>query len=217
MKVLRFIGSILLFVVSFVFAIFFLMGLFIPDFEGVWIAGIFTVVFFISGIFVKGKSKRKIENDKHKDELKERGVLASSKLHHVEGLPLAEKTLCSVHVTHDMLIVEGGGTTFELKSSQIRAAEVKTDAEIANIVHSSAVKGVAGGLLFGPIGLVVGARATNKKQTTYTYYLIINFVNANGDLTAIMFDGGNTPFSSQRISNKLHPILKQNPKATVQL
>lgn len=217
MKVLRGIGSTLLFVVSFIFLIFFLMGLFIPELEGSWIAGIVAIVFFIPGIFVKGKSKHKVEREKHKEELKQRGVIASSNLHHIEGLPLAEKTLCNIHVTPDLLIVEGGGTTFELKNSQIRAAEVKTDTEIANIVHSSAVKGIAGGLLFGPIGLVVGARATNKKQTTYTYYLIINFANSDGELTALMFDGGSSPFNAQRISNKLHPILQNNPKAIVQL
>lgn len=83
---------------------------------------------------------------------------------HVEGLPLGEGTLCNLSVTQDKLVIDGGGTDFNINNSQIRAVEVKTDTEIANIVHSSAAKGIAGGLLFGPIGLIVGSRATSKEK-----------------------------------------------------
>ena len=217
MRAVRLIFSTLLFITSFLFFMIFVIGLFDSSFESGWIGLILSAITFTAGYFIKGKSKRQIEKKENEKELRERGIITSSSLHHVEGLPIAEKTVCTLHVTNDSLIIEGGGSSFELKSSQIRAAEVKTDAEIANIVHSSAVKGIAGGLLFGPIGLVVGARATNKKQTTYTHYLIVNFENSEGALTALMFDGGSSPFSAQKISNSLIPILKDNPKKVVQL
>lgn len=221
MKFVRFLGTALIFVISFVLLAFFIFSLLTPETESSWIIGLLALVFFGLGMSVRGKTKQKIKKEKHEQEheqkLRERGIIVSSDLHHIEGLPLSEKTLCSVNVTPDSLIIEGGGTSFELKISQIRAAEVKTDAEIANIVHSSAVKGVAGGLLFGPIGLVVGARATNKKQTTYTYYLIINFVKSDGELTALMFDGGNSVIDVQKICDGLRPALMNNPKSIVQL
>ncbi|WP_410768116.1 hypothetical protein [Fontibacillus sp. BL9] len=217
MKVIKKLASALLIILAFIYLIIFIIGIFTPMTENVGLAGILAVVFAIAAMLINRKPTYKAERVKLSEELKGLGVIVSSPLHHIQGLPLAEKTQCNVHVTPHLLIIEGGGTTFELKMNQIRAAEVKTDVEIANSVHSSAAKGIAGGLLFGPVGAMVGARATNKKQTTFTYYLIINFENSQGETAALLFDGGNMPLKAQRISNKLYPFLKQNPKVTVQL
>lgn len=170
---------------------------------------LFLLIYLIV-ISIKGRQKAK-------KQMRENKISAQVLLHHVEGLPLSEKTQCQVSVTDTGLVINGGGTDFKIDATQIRATEVKTDTEIANIVKSSAAKGIAGGLLFGPIGLVVGARATSKEKKTNTYYLIINYTNVAGELTALMFDGGNNPFAAQKVANKLRPIIIDNPKQTVQL
>ncbi|MNU85101.1 hypothetical protein D3C71_748390 [compost metagenome] len=217
MKFLRVGLSAVLFFASFAFLMVFVIGLTDSALGNSWIGLILAVIFFVAGLLVKGKSSIQKKNVAERENLKLQGATAISKLHHIEGLPLAENTLCNVAVTPTGLIIDGGGTEFKLDTSQIRAAEVKTDVEIANIVHSSAVKGVAGGLLFGPIGLVVGSRATSKEKKSYTYYLIINYLNSNGELSALMFDGGNLPMGAQRIKNKLYPMIQNNPKETVKL
>lgn len=214
MKAMRTFASVIFFILAFMFLMIFIISLSGSVIEGRWIAFTLMLVFLLGGILVKGTSKVAKEKKEHKKAL---GVIAISKLYHVEGLQLAENTSCEVSVTPEQIIVEGGGTTFNLNITQIRAAEVKTDVEIANIVHSSAVKGIAGGLLFGPIGLVVGARAKSKTKKSYSYYLIINYTNSAGELAAMLFTSESSPLPSTRIANKIKPAISNNPKLSVQL
>lgn len=214
MKVIRNILALISFVMAAIFLFFTILTLTVSVMEGKGIAITMTVVFFVLGIILRVPSKYSEELKEKREEL---GVIASSDLHHVEGLPLSEKTKCNVSVTKDGLLIDGGGTNFKIDTCQIRAAEVKTDTEIAHIVNSSAAKGIVGGLLFGPIGLVVGARATSKIKKSDTYYLIINYTSSSGDIVALMFDGGNTPFGVRKIVSKLKTMIVNNPKQTIHL
>ncbi|WP_068505715.1 hypothetical protein [Paenibacillus kribbensis] len=155
------------------------------------------------------KEKKQIMNEEN--------AIALSKMFHVEGLPIAEKTACTILLKQDRILVKAGGAEFNVAINQITAAEVKTDVEIANIVSSSAVKGIAGGLLFGPIGLVVGARAKNKEKKTYNYYFILNYINSEGNLSSLLFDSGSNHFSAMQIKNKLDPLLQNNGVRQVNL
>ncbi|MEK4452809.1 MULTISPECIES: hypothetical protein [unclassified Paenibacillus] len=212
MKGLRNVLAVLCFMAS-IFFLTFTIFLFVkPDVNGGTIGVVFTLIFFALGYFLRVKPHNHLDSNDDKNEF-----LVTSALDHVEGLPLGEGTLCNLSVTQDKLVIDGGGTDFNINNSQIRAVEVKTDTEIANIVHSSAAKGIAGGLLFGPIGLIVGSRATNKEKRTNTHYLIINYTNSNGEMAALMFDGGHTAASAQKITHKLRPIITNNPKQSVQL
>ncbi|MNV72021.1 hypothetical protein D3C71_1650750 [compost metagenome] len=125
--------------------------------------------------------------------------------------------MCNLSLLNDQLLISGGGTDFALNLDQIGAAEIKTDVEIAHIVSSSAAKGIAGGLLFGPIGLVVGSRAKSKEKRTATPYLIINYTNSDNILSAIMFEASGNPWGANKFLGKLRPLISNNPKRQVQL
>lgn len=214
MRAVRNVLAFVSFLLVVIFLIFSIFTFLTPEMEGKGVAVTLTILFLVLGFILKVPSNYSVELKKRNEE---KGIITSSVLHHVEGLPLSEKTQCAVSVSTTGLIIEGGGTDFNISASQIRAVEVKTDTEIANIVHSSAAKGIAGGLLFGPIGLIVGSRATSKEKRTNTYYLIINYTNSNGEIAALMFDGGASPLGPQKIANKLRPIVRDNPKQVVQL
>ncbi|MNB80546.1 hypothetical protein D3C75_273110 [compost metagenome] len=138
-------------------------------------------------------------------------------LRHVEGLPLAEGTMCIVVLESDKLIITGGGAEYTMEISQLRAIEAKTDVEIAHIVKSSAAKGVAGGLLFGPIGLVVGSRATSKEKRTVTVYAIVNYINSDGDLAVLMFNDLPNTYSASKLVNKVRPLIPQTQAQSYKL
>ncbi|KAA1180696.1 hypothetical protein D3C76_126640 [compost metagenome] len=138
-------------------------------------------------------------------------------LFHTEGLPIAENTHCELRINEGKLVITGGGSEFIVNLSQIQAADFKTDVEIAHIVNSSAAKGIAGGLLFGPIGLVVGARATSKKERTVTPYLIMNYINSANELAVLMFRDNPKSFEAAKFIDKIRPIISNNPKQTIQL
>ncbi len=94
---------------------------------------------------------------------------------HQAGLPLSQDTSCEITVENDCFKISGGGNVFELKKNKITDIAVKTDAEIQKQYVSSIGGAVAGGMVFGPLGAIVGGRAKEKKTTTITYYLIFTY------------------------------------------
>jgi hypothetical protein len=197
----------------------FILTLVIPELEGEGIAFLFVAIFTAAGFLLKVKSKETLRLKQKKEEL---GAIAYARVHHVEGLPLAEKTECELFLTNDKLVIEGGGSAFNLSLSQIRAAEVKTDTEIANIVQGSLAGGVVGGLVFGPVGAIIGSRAKSHEKRSYSYYLVINYTNSKGEIAAMLFDGGKSsegksPFSIQKIVLKIKTLTQDNVPQSVQL
>ncbi|MEK5167160.1 hypothetical protein NYE69_33300 [Paenibacillus sp. FSL R5-0527] len=209
MRLFRNILAIISFVVSALLVIIALIMALTSDTDTIWVPIVFGVIFLVIGLVLKTKnqSKRNVEmsNDGN-------GTVEYAIVHHVEGLPISEKTRCQIELRGDNLAIKGGGVDFNLNSSQITAVEIKTDVEIANIVSSSAAKGIAGGLLFGPIGLVVGSRATNKVKRTLHYYLIINYFNSSGELSAMMFQDNIAPRRTRKLVNSLRSQLPSAPK-----
>lgn len=159
----------------------------------------------------------KFKQDNESKKVKGTNTPGLSGMLHVEGLPLAEKTNCHLAIINDQLVISGGGAEVSVNLSQIGAAEVKTDVEIAHYVTSSAAKGITGGLLFGPIGLVVGSRAKGKEKRTATPYLIINYTNSDNELSALMFDASQNSWGLNKFLHKLQPLISNNPKRIVQL
>jgi hypothetical protein len=138
-------------------------------------------------------------------------------LHHVSGLPLAENSSCTLSVVTDTLTISSGNAEFVLKLDQISVVDFKLDVEIAQIVSSSAAKGIAGGIMFGPIGAIIGSRATSKEKRTVTGYLIINYTNSKGELTALIFTDVPSCNEAAKFVDKLRPLIANNPKKSFQL
>lgn len=214
MRLLRNVLAVIFFIGSVVFFFMTILTFVEPSFEGKGLAICLTIFFLLAGLLLRTKSKGRVVYEKDRQE---RGILESSTVHHLEGLRIAEKTKCTVTIFEDKLTLVGGGVTFNLSTSQITAAEIKTDVEIANVVHSSAAKGIAGGLVFGPIGLVVGSRATNKEKRTIKYYFLINYVNSSGEVAAILFQDDITPHLTKKLVEQLRPLINVNEPTSVQL
>ena len=65
---------------------------------------------------------------------------------------------------------------------------------------------VAGGVIFGPLGAIIGGRAKNKKVKTVTQYLIITYTGENGELKYIGFDIKNNPLSAMKLVKEFHTL-----------
>ena len=106
---------------------------------------------------------------------------------HIAGLPLAENTACEIIFGNMDITVKGSGNIFKLDYSKVTDITIKTDRDITKQYVSSVGGAVAGGLLFGPVGAIIGGRAKQKKIETVNKYLIITYLK-DGEAAYIGFD-----------------------------
>lgn len=125
-------------------------------------------------------SKAKKQGKINREKLKESGVINMAFGDHMAGLPLAEGTFCNIHEYDDKFVFIAGGSDFTLEKNKITDVAVKTDEEITKQYVSSIGGAVAGAVLFGPLGAMVGGRTKTKKSRTAYQYLILTYLK--GDL-----------------------------------
>lgn len=77
-----------------------------------------------------------------------------------------------------------------LKYDQITAANVITEKEIIEKSKSTVGRAVAGGVLLGPLGAIVGGMSGigNKVNSKLKYYMIINYKSREDDIKILSFE-----------------------------
>lgn len=175
--------------ILFIFSIFMTMGGIIASLAGDTSAiGVLIVGIVLDIVFYKKyrkskmgvKEKQKLDAQKQKEveriDLLDRTINVS----HQAGLPLAEGAVGTIVKENEHFRIVVGGNEFSLRNEKITDICVKTDVEIQTQYVSSAGGAVAGGMLFGPLGAMVGGRAKQKNTSTVEYYLIFTYrSNAN--------------------------------------
>lgn len=136
---------------------------------------------------------------RRKKKRKDSGILTYCGFPHVNGLPIAENMFCEIRSYIDRIEFKSGAVNIKLPREKIVDMCVKTDTDIQNQLVSSAGGAIAGGLLFGPLGAMIGGRAKTKAVKTVTYYLIITYTNDGGDLAYIGFDVKNNAMSASKL------------------
>ena len=125
---------------------------------------------------------------------------------HVNGLPIAENLVCQIYSFPDKLEIRSGTTNITLSRNKITDMCIKTDTEIQQQTVSSVGGAVAGAVLFGPLGAVIGGRAKNKTTKTVNHYLIITYTNEQGSLSYIGFDVTASVFKSTKLIKEFHEL-----------
>ncbi|WP_321993876.1 hypothetical protein [Clostridium butyricum] len=138
-----------------------------------------------------GLFKPKLRSD-IQDRIKEIDPRVFVSIPHVNGLPIAENTLCQIYYTDDNIFIDGSGQSFNLSNEKISAIEIKTDVEIHKQYVSSVAGGITGAILFGPLGALIGGRVKDKKIKNTTRYLIITYTS-NNEIKYLGFDITYTP------------------------
>ena len=138
-------------------------------------------------MFGKKKEKKNFE-----------GITIYTAFHHVNGLPIPENVLCEVFSYPDRIDFKSGTTEIKLPKEKITDISIKTDTEIQQQLVSSAGGAIAGAMLFGSLGAIIGGRIKTKKVKTTTNYLIITYKSEN-ELKYIGFDIQNNPSSADKL------------------
>ena len=128
-----------------------------------------------------------------------KGITIYTAYHHVNGLPIAEGQLCEVFSYPDRIEFKAGTTNIKLSRERITDMSIVLDTEIQKQVVSSIGGALAGGVMFGTLGTIIGGRAKSKKVKTTTKYLIITYTNKQGGLAYIGFDTKNNPPSANKL------------------
>lgn len=132
------------------------------------------------------------KSSKSKKQQQEKPAQSDDSIHislsHVHGLPLTENALCEIITYPDNIKFKSGTTEINLARNKITDMCFKTDAEIQEQAVSSAGGAVAGAMMFGPLGAMIGGRAKTKKVIKTTQYLIITYLNQQGEISFIGFD-----------------------------
>lgn len=134
--------------------------------------------------------------------------------HHVNGLPIPENLLCEVFSYPDLIEFKAGSTNIKLARKKITDMCIKSDTEIQNQVVSSVGGAIAGGMMFGALGAIIGGRVKNKKVKTITQYLIITYTGEQGELKYIGFDIKNNPPSAVKLVKEFQDL---NNNAEIQI
>ena len=144
------------------------------------------------------------------------GITIYAAFHHVNGLPIAENLLCEVFSYPDRLDFKAGTTNIKLARGKITDMCLKSDTEIQNQAVSSIGGAIAGGMMFGALGAIIGGRAKNKKVKTITQYLIITYTGEQGELKYIGFDIKNNPQSAEKLVKEFQ-ALNSNSETQIEL
>ena len=80
---------------------------------------------------------------------------------------------------------------FNLDRERVRDVCLKTDIDIQKQYVSSSGGAIAGGLLFGPVGALIGGRTKQKKIKNVSTYLIITYTN-DDEIKYVGFDATNS-------------------------
>lgn len=164
-----------------------------------------AIIFFVIGLnLIVKKAKSKEEKQQSKENAKK---IMEDKLNtfnaiHEAGLPIANGTDCIVKYNADSFIFTGSGNTFNLNINKITDICIKTDKEIQKQYVSSIGGAVAGGMVFGPLGAIVGGRAKKKNIKTINRYLIFTYLK-EGNIDYISFDVTNNWTKADNIVNKV--------------
>lgn len=101
--------------------------------------------------------------------------LFSGRFTHAGGLNLPPDTPCTVSYFPDRLVIYAMGQDFTLGHSRIVSVSTRTAADIQKQYVSSAGGAVAGAMMLGPLGALIGGRTKAKYTRTETRFLIFAY------------------------------------------
>ncbi|MCL2627113.1 MAG: hypothetical protein FWD44_00235 [Oscillospiraceae bacterium] len=137
-------------------------------------------------------SDNKKRNQNTQDTLADKNALVMVVLPHTAGLPVAEKTTCTIYYCEDNIEINASGVQFRLDLSKIHDISIKTDIEIQKQLVSSAGGAVGGAMLFGAFGALMFGRIKKGQIKTVSHYLIFTYSTDSGvDYIAFELAGKN--------------------------
>lgn len=180
-----------------------------------WAILIAAVLGLIYGLWQRSRQNRAVQMA-----AQQAGAIDGVECKHVAGLGLNEGADCQVWAYADRLEIREteSGQVFSLALAKVRAIEAKTAQEIKQAHRSILGRAVIGNLIVPGAGAIVGAMTGLDKTKKVTRdYLIINYVDQNGELQGITFAKDGDIFRLHSFVAGVKKQLAQIPREAVTL
>lgn len=141
--------------------------------------------------------------------------LFSAKLPFSGGLNLPSGVKCLVSCLKSRVVFSANGQEFSLPSDRLVDVSVMKTSDIQKQYVSSIGGAVAGALLLGPIGAVLGGAATQRSIKTNKRYLIFSYKDG-AEIKYILFDASKKASQAKRFVKNFR-ALKKNDAIKVDL
>ena len=140
----------------------------------------------------------------------------SGRLQLIGGLSdLPQGSMCKVFYNQDRIRFIVSGQEFTLEANKMIDVSVMTPTEIQKQYVSSVGGAVAGAILLGPIGAIIGGSASKKTIRKTSRYLVISY-RSDGEIKYIVFDVSTEMLLGNSIKNT-YRNLKKNENIRVEL
>lgn len=136
----------------------------------------------------------------------------------IAGIP--QNTPCLIFANSDLLTIQPlhmkTAPNYNIQMLQITNVAIVTEQEIVEKSKSVIGRGIAGGLLLGPVGAIVGGLSgvPSKKVKTFSFFLVFNYRSAdNAEISTITFQVA-TAFSNPLVTYVQGKISEFQPQST---
>lgn len=163
----------------------------------------------------------KIQKQK-REQMNSRGAKTFISTIHVEGLPISPKVPCDVIQFEDHVQIESGDNKFRIPLENMQAAAVKTERELIEKSKSVVGRALIGTLIVPGLGTIVGGMSgigNKKTKGAASTYLILNYLNAQGELAAVTFMNNQLDMGkSYKFCEDINAVVRaQNGQEAIQL
>ncbi|MBD7970485.1 hypothetical protein [Paenibacillus gallinarum] len=152
---------------------------------------------------------------KKRSTLQGRGAVSFTSAAHIEGLGIEKFAPCNILQFPDRIQIESGSRKYQIPINNMRVAVLKSEKDIIEKNKSVVGRALIGTVLVPGLGTIVGGMSGigKKNKSKINYYLILNYLNSQGELDAVTFLDNPLEFTSgnfiQSVNEKITDLTSQ--------
>lgn len=182
---------------------------------------IFKLIAFFANLYDESKSGHKKAaaeaERRNKSELENQyGLISVERYYkHVCGLPIPENAECELWECNDCLLIYYGNP-FILNYSKILSIELLSNTEVKKQYFDNTSGAIAGSLLLGPLGALVGGGKATATDIQTRYFVTVTY-KSNDELNYIFFDVTDYRTQAKKFVYKIKSKILANGNNIVEL